>query len=288
MKSKRYRKKTKNNLYIFSIALIILVIGLIAFIILGSSSAEDEPFSNSQVSSEESSSQQSASSAVQSSSSALQSVSSDVSSSAAKVNSLDEDYSRLLLVNGKNPLPEDYNYTGNLIKIDSKYRCGWRDQMDKYAYPYATAMMEQAWRDNVELYVLSPYRSYDSQVSLFDAQVKRELDKGVSAEQAKINAATVVAAPGTSEHHTGLAIDFNSVEDSFENTEQFKWLKKNAEDYGFVLRYPKGKEDITGVIYEPWHWRFVGIKEARKMNQLDMCLEEYTEYLEKNKGKETE
>ena len=281
MKSKRYRKKTKNNLYIFSIALIILVIGLIAFIILGSSSAEDEQFSNSQVSSEESSSQQSASSA-------LQSVSSDVSSSAAKVNSLDGDYSRLLLVNGKNPLPEDYNYTGNLIKIDSKYRCGWRDQMDKYAYPYATAMMEQAWRDNVELYVLSPYRSYDSQVSLFDAQVKRELDKGVSAEQAKINAATVVAAPGTSEHHTGLAIDFNSVEDSFENTEQFKWLKKNAEDYGFVLRYPKGKEDITGVIYEPWHWRFVGIKEARKMNQLDMCLEEYTEYLEKNKGKETE
>ena len=90
-----------------------------------------------------------------------------------------------------------------------------------------------------------------------------------------------MARPGTSEHHTGLAIDFNSVESKFENTEGYEWLKKNAEDYGFVMRYPQGKEDVTGVIYEPWHWRFIGIKHAKEMNRLNLCFEEYVRYLDK-------
>ena len=87
--------------------------------------------------------------------------------------------------------------------------------------------------------------------------------------------------PGTSEHNLGLAIDFNYVNYNFDQTKGFKWLKDNAENYGFVLRYDKEKEDITKVIYEPWHWRYVGKENAIKMNELNMCLEEYIEYLSK-------
>ena len=89
----------------------------------------------------------------------------------------------------------------------------------------------------------------------------------------------IINKPGTSEHNLGLAVDFNYVNLDFEETESFKWLQKNAENYGFILRYKKEKEEITKVDYEPWHWRYVGEKHAKKMNELDMCLEEYVEYL---------
>ena len=69
--------------------------------------------------------------------------------------------------------------------------------------------------------------------------------------------------------------------ENFEKTAQFKWLSENAENYGFILRYPKDKTNITEIIYEPWHYRYVGVEHAKKMNQLGMCLEEYIEYLEK-------
>ncbi len=193
---------------------------------------------------------------------------------------LNRDYSRLILVNGQNPLSSDYDYTGNLITIDKKYLCGYRNQMDKDAYVYAKAMVEAAWRDNVELYILSPYRSYSSQVTLFNNEVAEWKNRGYFQADAEKHAATEVARPGTSEHHTGLAIDFNSVEGTFEDTEAFNWLMENGEDYGFILRYPENKQDLTGVIYEPWHWRFVGINSAKEINRLGYCLEEYKDYLE--------
>ena len=77
----------------------------------------------------------------------------------------------------------------------------------------------------------------------------------------------------------GLAVDINSVEVSFEDTKAFRWLQENAADYGFILRYPKDKQSITKIIYEPWHYRYVGVKHATAMNELDMCMEEYIEYL---------
>ncbi|MEE1054018.1 MAG: M15 family metallopeptidase, partial [Acutalibacteraceae bacterium] len=90
-------------------------------------------------------------------------------------------------------------------------------------------------------------------------------------------AATVVARPGTSEHNTGLCADFNMASDTFETTPMYEWMCENAENYGFILRYPKEKQDITGVIYESWHWRFVGINTAKEMNNLGLTLEEYIE-----------
>ena len=195
-----------------------------------------------------------------------------------KVKKLDPNFTNLLLVNGSNPLPENYDYEGNLRLIEDKYLCGWRNQMNADVYPYATAMVEAAWEDGVELYILSPYRSYSTQVTLYENEVKKWVNTGMKRKAAEDKAATVVARPGTSEHHTGMAIDFNSVEPSFENTPMYKWLDENAHNYGFILRYTEDKQPITGVIHEAWHWRFIGINAAKKYKASgNICLEEFVE-----------
>ncbi len=189
---------------------------------------------------------------------------------------LNAEYKNLFLVNDKNPLPADYDYEGNLTEIESKYIGGSLTQFDKDAYPYLVAMIENAKKDGVNLRVWSPYRSYAIQKMLFDKQVNREIAKGTPAgKQAEDAAATVVARPGTSEHNTGLALDINMADDAFENTKEFEWLSSHAAEYGFILRYPKSKQDKTGVIYESWHYRFVGINEAKKIKASGLCLEEY-------------
>lgn len=181
---------------------------------------------------------------------------------------LNADYQRLLLVNAEYPLPADYAYGWNLTTIEAKYHNGQLDKIDAGVWPYMKAMVEAAWKDGVKLYVWSPYRSYDTQKMLFENRVKKE-----NGDEAK--AATAVARPGTSEHNTGLCADFNMASSQFESTEMFKWMCENAEDYGFILRYPKDKTDITGVMYESWHWRFVGINCAKEINNLNVTLEEY-------------
>ncbi len=181
---------------------------------------------------------------------------------------LNADYSRLLLINAEYPLPEDYNYGWNLTKIPANYHNGQLDQIDAGVWPYMKAMVEAAWKDGVDLKVWSPYRSYATQKMLFENRVKRE-----GGDEAK--AATAVARPGTSEHNTGLCADFNMASSKFENTKMFEWMCENAEDYGFILRYPKDRIDITGVMYESWHWRFVGINAAKEINNLNVTLEEY-------------
>lgn len=187
---------------------------------------------------------------------------------------LDAKFSRLLLINGSNPLPDDYdtNVRDYLVEIDENYRNNnYVTQIHKDVYPYITAMVAAAQADGVDLKVWSPFRSYSIQNDLFQKQVER-----VGGDEAK--AATVVARPGTSEHNTGLCADFNMADDAFEQTEMFTWMCENAENYGFILRYPEEKQSITGVIYESWHWRFVGIEVAKEMNSLGMTLEEYVEY----------
>ena len=196
------------------------------------------------------------------------------------VNGLDANFSSLLLVNGENPLPETYDSEVRqyLVEIDPQYRNNnYVTQIHKDVYPYITAMVAAAQADGVDLRVWSPFRSYAIQNDLFQKQVAR-----VGGDEEK--AATVVARPGTSEHNTGLCADFNMASDAFENTKMYSWMVENAEDYGFIMRYRKDKQPITGVIHESWHWRFVGINHAKQINKLDMCLEEYVEYLEKQKN----
>ena len=190
---------------------------------------------------------------------------------------LDPKYTNLLLVNGKNPLPDDYdsNVRADLVEIDPQYRNNdYVTKIHKDVYPYITAMVAAAQAEGVDLKVWSPFRSYADQKVLFENQVNR-----VGGDEEK--AATVVARPGTSEHNTGICADFNMASDSFADTPMYEWMTKNAENYGFVMRYEKSKQSITGVIHESWHWRFVGINAAKEMNKLGMCLEEYVEY--KNK-----
>lgn len=191
---------------------------------------------------------------------------------------LNVNFSNLLLVNGENPLPESYDTEVRefLVEIDAQYRNNnYVTQIHRDVYPYITAMVAEAQKQGVDLRVWSPFRSYAIQNDLFQKQVNR-----VDGDEAK--AATVVARPGTSEHNTGLCADFNMASDAFENTEMYRWMTENAEDFGFIMRYSAEKQPITGVIHESWHWRFVGINAAKEINELGMCLEEYVEYLEKD------
>lgn len=193
-------------------------------------------------------------------------------------------YHRTVLVNYKNSLPQsEIDNNPNLIVFPLSYKKGSEGEiyrkLDKDMWPYLKAMMDAARADGIDIGVISAWRSYSTQRILFDDKVSRLKSQGYSQEAAEKEAATCIALPGTSEHHTGLAVDFNSTSQSFENTKTFAWLKKNAENYGFIMRYPSDKMDITGgIIYEPWHWRYVGINVAKEMNSLGMCYEEYCEY----------
>lgn len=127
-------------------------------------------------------------------------------------------------------------------------------------------MQSAAAKDGVKLYIVSGYRSYETQKRIYNRYV---------AKDGRALADTYSARPGTSEHQTGLAMDLNSLSSSFGNTKEGKWLEKNSYKYGFIIRYPKGKQSVTGYVYEPWHVRYVGTDKATKIYKSGLCLEEY-------------
>lgn len=187
--------------------------------------------------------------------------------------SLDPDFTLLSVINADNPLPDDYDsrIRANLVEIDPKYRNNNNvTQIHKSVYPYITAMVAAAQSEGVKLYVWSPFRNYATQNILFQNQVNKWGGD-------EVKAASIVARPGTSEHNTGFCADFVTANDWFEDTPMFTWMCENAEDFGFILRYPKDKINETGVIYESWHWRFVGINAAKEINKLGVTLEKYVE-----------
>lgn len=190
---------------------------------------------------------------------------------------LDANFKNLLLVNGSHPLSEDYDYTKDLTTIPGEYHNGQLDQINKDIWPYLKAMIDDARKEGVNLSVWSPYRSYNIQQMLFNRQKQKQIEAGVPESEADAKAASIVARPGTSEHHTGLAADINMADDAFENTPMYAWLTEHCQDYGFIMRYPKDKIDVTGVIYESWHYRFVGINVAKDIKNKGITLEEYLE-----------
>ncbi len=203
--------------------------------------------------------------------------SSDITSSEQTPAVPEEDKWMLRLVNYENTLPSSFSVeTG---RITPAYARDQGMSFDARAVGDLNDMLAAADRDGVNLLVISCYRTISYQQGLYDREVDKWKKQGYSEADAKAKAGTIVAVPGTSDHNLGLAVDLNSVEDSFENTRQFQWLQEHAAEYGFVMRYPKDKQDITKIIYEPWHYRYVGKEHAAKMNELDMCLEEYVEYL---------
>ena len=275
--TKRQKAILKRNLFLtFCTAILILFICLVVFII--SALTKDKIDTNVSENSSVASSQESETNESSSEENSSEQISSTPQMVEINGVTLDASYSNLLLVNGKNPLPEDYDYEGNLTTIPQKYIKGSLTQIDKYIWPYLQAMLDAARSENIDIGVWSPYRSYATQKMLFGRQVQKQKNNGVPADQAEDKAATIVARPGTSEHNTGLALDINCTNHSFQKTAAYKWLKENAENYGFIMRYSAEKQSITGVIHESWHWRFVGINTAKEINRLGMCLEEYVEY----------
>lgn len=181
---------------------------------------------------------------------------------------------RLTLVNIDNALPEDYQL--ELVDID-EYR-----KFDARAIDELKNMIEAERKSGASgLWVQSGYRSIEYQKEVFDRQVQEYKKQGKTQKEAEELTLKIINKPGTSDHNLGLAVDFNYANNDFEETTAFEWLKQNAENYGFILRYPKEKEEITKVTYEPWHWRYVGKEHAKEINKKGYCLEEYIEYLKK-------
>lgn len=179
---------------------------------------------------------------------------------------------RLTLVNQENALPIDFE--PELTPID-----GIRE-FDIRAMGELKQMLEAMKSDGItNVWVQSGYRSVEHQKELFEHKIKEYEAQGKTHEEAERIVLRTINKPRTSEHNLGLAVDFNYVDYSFDETQGFQWLEENAQNYGFILRYQKEKEEITKVDYEPWHWRYVGQEHASKMNELGMCLEEYVEYL---------
>lgn len=187
-----------------------------------------------------------------------------------------EDDWALILINKENPVPEDYEFELGII------RGGIR--ADVRVIEHVHEMIQAAKEDGVTLEICSPYRDYDHQVKLFEKKVKSYLRKGKSQEEAYDLASQTVAVPGASEHQVGLAFDFFSndykvLEAGFADHEAGKWLKANGYKYGFILRYPDDKEAVTGIEFEPWHYRYVGVAAATEIMNQGLCLEEYVEQI---------
>ena len=141
-------------------------------------------------------------------------------------------------------------------------------------------MMDACKAAGYSPFLCSAYRTQETQQGLYDNKVQRLVDSGMSEEEAKVEAAKAVAIPGTSEHQLGLAVDIvdanmQDLTDEQENTATQKWLMANSWRYGFIHRYPNGRTDITGIIYEPWHYRYVGKDAAQDIFNRDITLEEY-------------
>ncbi len=160
----------------------------------------------------------------------------------------------ILIVNKTYPLPEDYVPTNTYKSADGLNYCTTCIDID--AYEQYKLMKADATSLGLNIWIQSGYRSYNLQNDLYNKYVNRD---------GKVAADTYSARPGHSEHQTGLAFDLNTITDDFQYTNEGKWINENCYKYGFILRYPKGKENITGYKYESWHLRYVGIDLANKL-----------------------
>lgn len=175
---------------------------------------------------------------------------------------------QLLLVNQWNSLPD--GYAPELTEL-------WNgESVDSRIYPDLQEMFDDARAVGLNPYVNSGYRTAQVQQSLMDEEINDYMVQGYSEAEARRLAEQWVAVPGTSEHQLGLAVDI-SMEDTATQTtsDMWQWLMKNSYKYGFILRYPEDKTNITGISYEPWHYRYVGREAAEEIYRSGLCLEEY-------------
>lgn len=187
---------------------------------------------------------------------------------------------RLLLINKQHPVPENYEVElGNINTMKGVMQCDARIIDD------LLSMLQAAKDDGINLQICSPYRDYAYQEMLFDRKINLYMGAGYSYMEAYILGSQVVTVPGASEHQLGLALDivsstYTALDEGFGDTDAGKWLQEHSREYGFILRYPKGKEYITGIDFEPWHFRYVGVEAATVIMDEGITLEEFVERLE--------
>ena len=179
---------------------------------------------------------------------------------------------RLVLINKQHPIPEDYDF--KLGTIVGSMMCDERIVND------LLAMMQAARDDNINLVIKSPYRPDSRQETNFNARIKKYMGQGCSYMEAYKRTSQVITVPGASEHQVGLALDivcdsYDDLTEGFGETKAGEWLAEHSCEYGFTLRYPAEKEYITGIVYEPWHFRYVGREAATIMRDEGICLEEF-------------
>ena len=173
----------------------------------------------------------------------------------------------LIVVNRWNEIPEDYSVTLTELSNGQK--------VDSRIYPYLQEMFDAMRADGIYPIVREGYRTAEEQQEILDERIQRYRNEGYSRSRAERLAKEWVALPGTSEHQLGIAVDINADKTRSANEDVYQWLADHAYQYGFILRYPQGKGDITGAEYEPWHYRYVGTEAALEIYQSQICLEEY-------------
>lgn len=182
---------------------------------------------------------------------------------------------RLVLINKQHPISDDYEFELGRLSIETN-----SIRLDDRVLDDLLQMMQAAKKDGLNLVIRSPYRTSDRQESNFNDRIREYMRKGLSYMEAYKVTSQVITVPGCSEHEVGLALDITSqsytqLEQEFADTKEGKWLSDHSYEYGFILRYPDGKEYITSIEYEPWHFRYVGREAASVMKEEDLCLEEF-------------
>ena len=205
--------------------------------------------------------------------------SSEVSMSSQSEPAAELDDWRLMLVNFGHPLADGWSVDLAMTRYGYEVDARITDAVDE--------LVTAASNDGVSLIICYGYRTIEQSRQLFEKQVNKQLSLGLSQEDAIIEARRWVAPPGTSEHHTGLALDIVTpshqvLNHAFANTDAGIWMAAHSWEYGFVIRYPEDKQDITGITYEPWHVRYVGKEHAAAMHESGECLEEYVSRLSGN------
>lgn len=174
----------------------------------------------------------------------------------------------LILVNRSNPIPKGYDVKLTQLRNNQS--------VDSRIYPSLQKMFDDMRAAGLTPVISSSYRTAEKQQSLLDEKIADYQKEGHSDKEAEKLAKAWVAVPGTSEHQLGMAVDITSTDRNSQNPSIiWEWLMKNSYKYGFILRYPENKEEITNTIYEPWHYRYVGKTAAKEIYERQICLEEY-------------
>ena len=186
----------------------------------------------------------------------------------------------LILINADNLLPEDYTF--ELTPINEYF------SFDSRAVEALNEFLAAGRDAGHDLQIVSTYRTTERSAYLYERKINQYIAAGYDPKIAAIEAARWVAPPRQSEHNAALAIDvvssdyymyYSDLMHEFDEFPAFTWLTENCAEYGFILRYPEDKQNITRITYEPWHYRYVGVEHAKKMQELGLCFEEYWEYL---------